>query len=185
VAEAVGEVGEPRLLGHAVGAQPFLPHQEVTQDRFRRGQQRVGGGDAAAGQAQASLIDQGPHRILFLRAVLPVHPQEEDALDRVHPPRVVQQLVEGAVEVGPDKPAEVLLRRQQPVRVPVAGLREEDDTLGVIGDAETPAQGLLAFSRWRLRRRPVDGGFGARGQVNHVEILVRRGRERPVGPASN
>ena len=105
VAEAVGKVGDPRLLCHTVGTQPLLPDEENAQDRLGIGQQRVGGGYTAAGQTQTALVDEGSDSVMLLWPLLPVLAQEEDALDRVDATWVAQQLVDGTIEVGADESA--------------------------------------------------------------------------------
>ena len=109
MAEAVGKVGDPWLLCHAVGTQPLLSDEEVAQDRLGGGEQCIGGRHAAAGQTQTALVDKCADGVALFWPPLPVLAQEEDALDRVDAAWVTQQFVDGAVEVGADKSAEVLL----------------------------------------------------------------------------
>ena len=80
MSEAVGEIGQPRLLRHAVSAQPFLSQKKIAQQCLGARDHGIGGGDPAVSQTQPSLVDQLNDRLTLIGATVPVHAQEEHAL---------------------------------------------------------------------------------------------------------
>src|SRR5579859_6116178 len=76
---------------------------------------------------------------------LPEELEEEDAFDAVDASGMLLERCQYGREDGPQSLVEILIRRLQPVRVPVAALREQENALRVSRNAEPFAQHRLAL----------------------------------------
>src|SRR5574341_114341 len=78
-----------------------------------------------------------------LRIAIPVHSEEKDALDGIDPARLPREFPKGPVKNPPDAKAVVPLGCQEPVRVPVGRVTEDNDPPGVLRNADLSPQIIL------------------------------------------
>jgi hypothetical protein len=74
---------------HTVVFEPALSVGIVAQNRLGVRQHGVGRGDASAGQAQPTLVDQAAQPFVLGRVGLPVALQKEQAFNGEHPARLL------------------------------------------------------------------------------------------------
>ena len=134
--EAVGQIEQPRLLGHAPRPQPLLAHQQIPQQQLVLGQKCVRRGDPAAGEPQPSLVHQANQLGAPFGSVTPIQVDEKEALQAEDAPGIGRQLGEGAIEGRAHTPAVVTISGQQPIGVPMGRLGHDDHLGGGRRDAE-------------------------------------------------
>src|SRR5882672_11410094 len=94
---------------------------------------------------------------------LPEDLEEEDALDAVDASGMLLECLQYGREDGPQSLVEILIRCLEPVGIPVAALREQENALGVSRNTEPVAQQRLALGALldacSRRARNVRRGF--------------------------
>src|SRR5262249_55406441 len=156
----VRKVGRARNTRQPLRVQPLLAQMEVAQDRFGMREERIRRRERRREDTQLASLDESAESHLLFRVTFPEDLQEEDALDAVHTPRLLLERLQYGQEDGPQSLVEVLIRRLQPVRVPVTALREQEDALRVSRNPEPLAQHRLALGldAWFRRARKVRSG---------------------------
>jgi hypothetical protein len=136
VTKVVWKIGGARNAREPLSAQPLLAQMEVAEDRFGMRKERIGGSERRREDAKLAPLEERAQSCLLFGMPLPENLQEEDALDAIDPQRILLERREDAREDGLQSRVEVLIRRLQPVGVPMTALGEHEDMPGILRNAE-------------------------------------------------